>query len=233
MAANYPTNPSLPLPRLGLIGPRDELAEEPLTNARLQALSDLGWVDGKSIIVNRRFANNDESTIPGIVRDLINSGVDVIWAATTAVAKAASAATNTIPIVMDTAGDPVRSGLVASLQHPGRNLTGTTALPPSVSTRQFLLLLQLVPGATLVGVLHAGTAAHTESLALIQTVAPSGVNVQPFVIGGAQDVQPAFAALRAASARGWGSTYRPSSVVLLRMGCRRCTSRTTGYRRAV
>src|SRR5436190_78241 len=148
MSASQAPSSAASLPRLGMIGPHDQPTQEPWTSALLQALSDLGWVDGQTIVIKSRFADDNQTTLPALVGDLLSSGVDVIWASTTAVATAAHMATTTVPIVMAFVGDPVRSGLVASLQQPGGNVTGITANPPGISSKQLLLLRELAPDST-------------------------------------------------------------------------------------
>ena len=90
----------------------------------IAALSELGWVEGKNVVFEHRYADNRLERLPGLAADLVRLKVDVIAAAGTLAPLAAKQASSTIPIVMTAAGDPLGSGLVASLARPGGNVTG-------------------------------------------------------------------------------------------------------------
>jgi putative ABC transport system substrate-binding protein len=96
------------------------------------ALRELGWVEGKNVAVERRYAENEVERLPVLASELVRLNVDVIVGVGTLAPLAAKQATSTIPIVMTAAGDPVGSGLVASLARPGGNVTG---MPPATSTK--------------------------------------------------------------------------------------------------
>src|SRR6266496_3629526 len=115
-----------PASRIRKIGILNVLPREAaLPQSVLRALQDLGYVDGKNIVVEYRSGAYDD--FPALADDLVKLKVDVIYAVLEQAALAASKATTTIPIVFAVLGDPVRLGLVASLAHPGGNLTGITA----------------------------------------------------------------------------------------------------------
>ena len=122
------------------------------TQAFLQGLEALGYVEGKNILIEYRAAEGKNDRLPDLVAELIHLKVDVIVATSTLAARPAKAATKTIPIVVHS-GDPVGTGLVASLARPGGNVTGVTNLSPDLSGKRFELLKEIVPGVIRVAVL--------------------------------------------------------------------------------
>ena len=101
----------------------------PMRSAFRQGLRDLGYIEGKNILVEYRYAEGKADRIPGLVAELVQLKVDVLVFPNTTAIRAAKQATKTIPIVMVTTTDPVARGLVDSLARPGRNITGVTRLP--------------------------------------------------------------------------------------------------------
>jgi putative ABC transport system substrate-binding protein len=119
-----------------------------------RGLGDLGYVEGNNIAIEYRWADGHNDRLPALAADLVNSRVAVIVATgATAGVLAAMAATKTIPIVFITGGDPVESGLVASLNRPGANVTGVSFLSNTLPGKQLELLREIAPKAALVGVL--------------------------------------------------------------------------------
>ena len=112
------------IPRVGVVGPRTADDGTPYIAALQQGLRDLGWVEGKTITSEIRWAEGRGDRLSGLVAELVRLDVDVIVAANTTIAVAAKQATTRIPIVMAVGGDPVALGLVASLARPGGNVTG-------------------------------------------------------------------------------------------------------------
>jgi putative ABC transport system substrate-binding protein len=125
--------------------------EAPLPQAFLRGLRDLGYVEGKNIIIEYRSGAYD--AFPALADDLVKLMVDVIYAVLEQAALAASKATTTIPIVFAVIGDPVGSGLVASLAHPGGNATGLTAFGADLGGKRVELLKELIPRLSRVGLL--------------------------------------------------------------------------------
>ena len=115
-------------------------------------LRDAGYVEGQSVGIVYRYADSQFDRLPTLVADLIRSRVAVIFAGGPPAAQAAKSATTTIPIVFTTA-DPVKTGLVASLNRPGGNLTGVAFFVLTLGTKQFGLLRELVPNAVTIGIL--------------------------------------------------------------------------------
>ena len=142
------------VPRLGSLAPRTAADGAPFMEAFRQGLRDLGWLEGKNIVIDYRWAEGRLDRLPGLAEELVRLKVDVILAGNTQAAVAAKKATSTIPIVMGTAGDPVGIGLVASLAYPGSNVTGLAyGVAGGMFTKQLELLKQAVPTVRRVAVL--------------------------------------------------------------------------------
>jgi putative ABC transport system substrate-binding protein len=118
-----------------------------------QHLKGAGYVEGQNVAIEYRFANNQYERLPELLADLIQRQSAVIVANTTPAARAAKAATSTIPIVFAIAGDPLKLGLVASLRQPGGNLTGVSFLVSELVPKRLEVLREAVPLATLIGFL--------------------------------------------------------------------------------
>ena len=117
----------------------------------LPALHDLGWVEGRNLAVEGRYADGNAEILPTFAAELVRLKVELIVTAGTAATIAAKNATASVPIIMLAAGDPVRSGLVASLARPGGNITGNSLLATEIRAKRLQLLHELLPGATRVG----------------------------------------------------------------------------------
>jgi putative ABC transport system substrate-binding protein len=130
----------------------------------LQGLKETGYVDGQNVAVNYRYAENQVDRLPALAADLVRRRVAVIVASDTEAALVAKVATITIPIVFATAGDPVALDLVASLNRPGANVTGSTTLKAELAPKQLQLLGELLPNASHFGVLADPASPVTPSL---------------------------------------------------------------------
>jgi ABC-type uncharacterized transport system substrate-binding protein len=125
-----------------------------LLEAFRQELSKLGWIEGKNITIEYRFAEQKNERLPELAAELVRLKVDLIVASGGPTRLAAKKATNTIPIVMATSADPVGEGLIASLARPGGNVTGLSNLSPELITKRLEVLKDAVSGLSRVGVLR-------------------------------------------------------------------------------
>jgi putative ABC transport system substrate-binding protein len=138
-----------------------------------QALGELGWIDGKHIIIETRFANGEVARLPSLANELLSLNIDLMVAGSSASTHASRSATTTVPIVMLASADAVGEGLVSSLARPGGNITGVTFLAgPEIAGKQLELLREIAPAASRVAVLvnprnasHAGFAAELKTAA--------------------------------------------------------------------
>jgi putative ABC transport system substrate-binding protein len=152
------------MPVIGVLDARSPGTTESLLRAFRQGLKETGYVEGENVALEYRWADNELDRLPGLAAELARRRVSVIAASTPVVALAAKAATTTIPIVFLVNEDPVRLGLVASLAHPGGNLTGVNIFAAELAAKRLGLLRELVPGAARMGVLvNPANATSTES----------------------------------------------------------------------
>ncbi len=162
-----------------------------------QGLRDLGYVEGKNIAIEYRWAHGNIERLPALAADLIRLRVDVIVTGSTPAVQAAKNATKTIPIVIAAAADPIGTGLVATLARPGGNVTGLTIVSPELSGKRLELLREAVPRVSRVAILaHRGFGATALLLKEAQSAALIlGMQVQPLEVRGPGDFEAAFAAM--------------------------------------
>jgi putative tryptophan/tyrosine transport system substrate-binding protein len=172
---------------------------EPLaTKSLFDALSELGWIEGKNLAFERRWAENRLERLPELAAELVRLNVSVIVAFGTVAPLAAKRATSTIPIVMADAGDPVGSDLVASLARPGGNVTGMSLMAPDLGGKRLELLKELLPQLARVAVLWNAANPYS-ALVFKETQAAGrtlGIEVQSLEMRGPGDFDGAFAAAR-------------------------------------
>jgi putative tryptophan/tyrosine transport system substrate-binding protein len=196
---------STPLRVIGFVG-----SDSPNTYAdRLRAfrlgLKSTGFVEGQNVVVEYRWAQGRNDTLPALSADLVNRHVAAIVAPTTPAALAAKSATKTVPIVFFTAGDPVDLGFVASLSRPDSNLTGATTLTLEVGSKWLQLLHEMVPAATSLALLinpTSPTLAETQSRYLQTVARSSGLQLHVLRASTDQDFDSAFARVRQLRAGG-------------------------------
>ena len=156
IAVNWPLAARAQQPAVPVIGFLNAASPQnykrPLS-AFLKGLGEAGYVEGRNVATEYRWANDQYDRLPALAADLVRHQVSVIAATTTAAALAAKASTTTIPIVFETAGDPVQFGLVASLNQPGGNVTGVTQLAVGLGPKELELLHELVPTARVMALL--------------------------------------------------------------------------------
>jgi putative ABC transport system substrate-binding protein len=142
------------IPRIGFISSTGTAeSPSPLFDAFRLGLSDLGYVEGKNILIESRYAEGRLDRMPALVNDLVQQRVDVIVAPNNVVIRAAREATKTIPIVMVTTVDPVAAGYVKSFAHPGENITGLANLSRDLSAKRVELLKEVLPKMSRVAIL--------------------------------------------------------------------------------
>jgi ABC-type uncharacterized transport system substrate-binding protein len=163
-----------------------------------QGLSEIGYWEGKNIVVEWRFAEGKLDRLPDLAAELVRMKVNVIVVAGGNAASAAKKATNTIPIVIASASDPVGSGLVASLARPGGNITGLTLLTPELNGKRLELLKEVVPGLTRVAALiYPDNPAYALQVEEIQEAARSlGLRLQVLEVHGVNEFDRTFGAVK-------------------------------------
>jgi putative ABC transport system substrate-binding protein len=171
--------------------------EAHLLAAFRQGLSETGYIEDHNVKIEYRWAESHYDRLPGIAADLVRRQVTVIAATGTPAAVAAKAATATIPIVFDTAGDPIKLGLVASLNRPGRNLTGVTLLNSELLSKRLGLLHDLIPTATIIGLLVNPTdpRADTQTRDMQEAAHLLGLQIHILNASTEREIDTAFAGL--------------------------------------
>jgi len=185
------------IPRIGFIGNSTAALEANLVGPFREGLRDLGYVEGRNILIEYRWAEGQYERFPALIAELIALKVDVIVTAGTPAALAVRKATTSIPIVMAAVGDPIGVGLVASLARPGGNVTGLTAIAPELEGKRLELLREVVPKLSHIAVLwnpdnsfHVGSLKETRAAAQVL-----GIKVQPLGVRISEEFPAAFAAI--------------------------------------
>ncbi len=141
------------VPRIGFLGNSTPALEANLIGPFREGLRDLGYVEGKNILIEWRWAEGKYERFPGLIRELIGSKVDVLVTAGTPASLAVKKAASSIPLVMIAVGDPIGTGLIASLAHPGGNITGLTSIAVDLEGKRLELLREVVPRLSHIAVL--------------------------------------------------------------------------------
>ena len=181
----------------------DFLPESKEAQAFRQGLRDAGYAEGRDVVIEWRSANGDYDRLPQLAADLVQSKVDVIVVESTPAARAVKRVTSTIPIVMAVVGDPVGSGLVAGLGHPGGNVTGLSMMMTELSAKRLQLLKEGIPRLTRVAVLwNPATPYHPKAVEDLKAVAPSLAIELSFVgVRTPEQFDPALSAVSRAHAQ--------------------------------
>jgi ABC-type uncharacterized transport system substrate-binding protein len=188
----------LGMPRLGVLVSLS--APHPFTEAFRSGMRDLGYIEGRNLAIEWRYADAQFSRAVVLAAELVRLQVDVIAAYHTPAVKAAMNATSTIPIVMSPAGAPLEMGLVESLAHPGRNVTGLSNMEAELGGKRLGLLREAIPGLARVAVLAAKTDPFTAPFVkdLQSGAAGVGLHLHPVMVSGPGEFEDAFAAMSAA-----------------------------------
>jgi len=184
------------IPRIGFLITSSPSAIAPRMDAFRQGLRQLGYVEGKNIVIEPRHAEGKLDRLPALAAELVRLNVDIIVTSGPTATHPAKGATSTIPIVMTFDDDPVGSGFVASLARPGGNVTGLSTLAPEISGKQLELLKEIVPRLNRMAVIGTSTRQGTaQSLKEMELAAGAfGVKVQYLDIQNPQDIETAFRA---------------------------------------
>jgi putative ABC transport system substrate-binding protein len=177
-------------PRIPLIGVLSSTSAEAYASriaAFRQGLSETGYVEGRNVVIDYRWAEGKYDQLPGMAAELVQRQVDVIVAITTPSAFAAKAATTAIPIVFEMGTDPVGAGLITSLSRPGSNLTGVSLLNVELGAKRLEVLHELVPSATVLVALLNPTNPNAESLSRELQTAAETLGVQLHILRASTD----------------------------------------------
>ena len=184
------------VPRIGFLSSLSPAAVSARMDAFRQGLRELGYVEGKNIVIESRWAEGKTERLPELAAELVRLKVDVIVTGGPSVNRFAKEATVTIPIVLAFDNDPVGNGFAASLARPGGNVTGLSALSPEISGKQLELLKEIVPTLSRVAVLgNSAEPANALVLREVELAAGAlGVKLQYLDVLGPKDIETAFRA---------------------------------------
>jgi putative ABC transport system substrate-binding protein len=185
------------LPTIGLLGANTPSAASQWVAAFVQRLRELDWIEGRTVAIEYRWAEGRSERFAEIAAEFVRLKVDVIVTWGTASVVAAMQVTSVIPIVFATAGDPVGTGLVASLARPGGNVTGLSNQAADVAGKRLELLREVVPGLRLAILANIGSPIGVLQMREAQAAARTlGLEFAALEIRRAQDIAPAFEALK-------------------------------------
>jgi putative ABC transport system substrate-binding protein len=186
------------IPRIGYLDAVSRSFGAARSEAFRQGLRALGYVEGKNIVTEYRYAEGKRGRLPALAEELVRLKVDVIITAGASATRAAKKATSTIPIVMAQDSDPVGKGVVASLARPGGNITGLSTLAPEISAKQLDLLKEIIPGLSRVAVLGTSTRpGNAQTLIEVERAAQAiGVKVLYLDVLDPKNIETAFGAAR-------------------------------------
>jgi putative tryptophan/tyrosine transport system substrate-binding protein len=187
---------SIALPHIGYLSPTSPSVSPGRIAAFRRGLSELGYVEGKNIVIDYRYAEGKFDRLAALAVELVRLKVEVIVTTGPTVTAAAKEATTTVPVVMTTDTDPVGNGVVASLARPGGNITGLSSLAPELSGKQLELLKEIIP--TLSRVATFGTSTNPGNAQMLKEVELAsrvfGVKVQYLEVRMPKDIETAFQA---------------------------------------
>ncbi|HWP60468.1 MAG TPA: ABC transporter substrate-binding protein [Candidatus Acidoferrales bacterium] len=183
------------IPRIGFLSASSPVALSDRLEAFRQGLRELGYVEGKNVVIEYRYAEGKLDRLHELTAELVRLKVEVIVTAAPSSTRSAQQATSTIPIVMaGIGGDPVEAGFVTSLARPGANITGLSALNPELSGKQLQLLTEIIPKLSRVAVLGTSTLPrYAEGMQAIKLAAePFKIQLQPLDVRGPAQIEIVF-----------------------------------------
>ena len=211
------------IPRIGRLGIASQSAELARIEAFRSGLRDLGYVEGKNIVVEWRFADGKLDRLPVQAAELVRLKLEIIVSAGSTPTRASRAATSTIPIVMSNDNDPVGDGFVASLARPGGNITGLSNFAPELSGKRLEILREVIPKLSRVAVLGTSTnPAYAQVIREVELAAKAfGVKLQNLDVLDSKDIETAF---RAASKGRADGVLVLTSAILVPQRVQHCPS---------
>jgi putative ABC transport system substrate-binding protein len=202
---------SAKVPRIGYLTGATPVGQAARVEAFRQGLRELGYVEGKNIVIEYRYGEEKPHRLPALATELVRLKVDVIVTGGSGLTRAAKNATNTIPIIMAQDTDPVANGFVASLARPGGNITGLSNLAPEISGKRLELLKEIVPKLSRVAVLGTSftNPSDAQQLREIERAAEAfKVQLQHLAVLSPKDIETAFR----------GATKGRADAVLVQQG---------------
>jgi len=202
------------------IGYLSATATSPAIEALREGLQALGYIEGQNIIIERRFTKGDASQFPGFAAEMVRLKVDCIVTEGISAIRAAKQATNTIPVVMNLADDPVQIGLIEGLARPGGNITGFTSIGAELAGKRLELLKEAFPKVSRVGLLWSGLSGKAHLREIDAPARALRLQLKPLEMKGPADLEKSFRiaakdtdALILAGG-GWMNTHRARIVEL-------------------
>jgi len=182
------------VPRIGYLTAASASAMVPRANAFRQGLRELGYVEGKNIVIEYQYADGKLDRLPALAAELVRLNVDIIVSGGPAATRPAREATSTIPIIMAQDGDPVGNGFVASLAQPGGNITGLSTVAPEMSGKRLELLKEIIPKLSRVAVFgNSSDPGNARVLKETELAAAAfGLKVQYLEVVSLADIETAF-----------------------------------------
>jgi putative ABC transport system substrate-binding protein len=183
--------------KIGILFPGSPAAYSQRLEAFLRGMKDLGYVDGKTVSFEWRWVGDRTDRIPDLAAELVNLNPNIIVANGTPAIKALKERTQSIPILMAVAGDPVGTGLVQSLARPGGNITGLSIVAPNLSGKRLELLREIAPAASVAALVNPNNLVYRNELQETQDAARSaGVELYTMETADAKSLEEAFAAIK-------------------------------------
>ena len=185
------------LPMVGFVNSGSAQTQALVAAAYRKGLEEVGFADGKNVLIESRWADGQYDRLPELIADLIKRKVTVIMAGGPPAAQAAKTATSSIPVVFTSGDDPVQIGVVTSINHPGGNVTGVHVLFTELESKKLSLLREVVPKADVVAALvnQSRPIANSQTAELEAAAKKFGLRIQIFHAASEQEIEPAFASM--------------------------------------
>jgi putative tryptophan/tyrosine transport system substrate-binding protein len=185
------------LPMVGFVNSGSAQTQALVAAAYRKGLEEVGFAEGKNVLIESRWADGQYDRLPELIADLIKRKVTVIMAGGPPAAQAAKTATSSIPVVFTSGDDPVQIGVVTSINHPGGNVTGVHVLFTELESKKLSLLREVVPKAGVVAALVNQTRpiANSQTAELEAAAKKFGQRIQIFHAASEQEIEPAFASM--------------------------------------